>query len=397
MGILLDASGVQIRYGGSQLNIFNRILSINNDHNFHKIFTICGIKFKFENKSKLIKFQIDCILNKIMNLVDTIHTIKDEIKELRIEQNTKFNRFLYKSDVEIKHLQQFLPYYEREDFIDKYISLVKGLDDNSILNINKIIVNQRKCKNCTNTPIDIFSDEEKVKIEKLRTTFNSLIIQLNENVFAYKKYLLPINWFEECVFYYKHGIPELKNLDYFKDKNIIDAGAFIGDSALILSEYTNKKVYSFEILPKHIDLINKTIELNKLNNVIPINKALGDENKKVKININTSSTSIKNFHHAEILDTSDAEMIKLDDFVKENNIEIGLIKTDLEGAEQEFLKGAENTIKTQKPTLLISIYHNPSDMFEIKSLIESWNLGYKFKIFKQPENIYLETVLIAEQ
>ena len=75
----------------------------------------------------------------------------------------------------------------------------------------------------------------------------------------------------------------------------------------------------------------------------------------------------------------------MDNFVEENNIEVG------------FLEGAVNTIKTQKPILMISIYHSYDDFFNIKPLIESWNLSYKFKIFKpiQP-SITSETMLLAE-
>ena len=73
----------------------------------------------------------------------------------------------------------------------------------------------------------------------------------------------------------------------------------------------------------------------------------------------------------------------LDEFVEENNLNVGFIKIDVEGEEQNLLKGAINTIKTQKPIIYISIYHSPNDLFEIKPWIESLNLGYKFKISKE--------------
>ncbi len=72
----------------------------------------------------------------------------------------------------------------------------------------------------------------------------------------------------------------------------------------------------------------------------------------------------------------------LDDFVAEHGIEVGFIKVDIEGFEQHFLAGAKKTICTQKPALLISIYHSGDDYFNIKPLIESWNLGYQMRIYK---------------
>ena len=80
-------------------------------------------------------------------------------------------------------------------------------------------------------------------------------------------------------------------------------------------------------------------------------------------------------------------------------MEIGLIKTDIEGAEPDFLAGAKKTICGQKPILLIGICHTAHDFFEIKPLIESWNLGYRFSIYK-PALTYggaiSDTVLVAE-
>jgi hypothetical protein len=69
----------------------------------------------------------------------------------------------------------------------------------------------------------------------------------------------------------------------------------------------------------------------------------------------------------------------------------------LEGYERNFLLGAEKTIKEQRPALSISIYHNYEDFFTIKPLIESWNLGYAFKVLKPLDGrIMAETILLAE-
>lgn len=75
-------------------------------------------------------------------------------------------------------------------------------------------------------------------------------------------------------------------------------------------------------------------------------------------------------------------MVTLDSYVEEKNISIGLIKVDIEGFEQEFLKGALKTLNMQKPILCISIYHSDDDFFNIKPFIESLDLGYKFDFFQ---------------
>ena len=76
-----------------------------------------------------------------------------------------------------------------------------------------------------------------------------------------------------------------------------------------------------------------------------------------------------------------------------------MITIDVEGAEQNLLKGAMDTIKLQKPLLFISIYHNVADFFEIKPwMIKPWiqslDLGYEFEIVKeQPWTFVADTVL----
>lgn len=49
-----------------------------------------------------------------------------------------------------------------------------------------------------------------------------------------------------------------------------------------------------------------------------------------------------------------------------------------------------------RPTLLISIYHSPDDFFNIKPMLDSRNLGCKFKIRRYPLSLINETLLIAE-
>lgn len=226
-------------------------------------------------------------------------------------------------------------------------------------------------------------------------SFKAKIIQIDPTCWVYGKYLLPINHFELCVFLDRHHMDHL-NSAHFRTKNIIDAGAFIGDSALILSEYTCKNVYSFEPTSVNYAHLLKTIEMNNKQNIIPVKSGLADKNGFMELFVDESNSGLLNIY--DIKSIENCQMTTLDSFVQKNNLEIGLIKTDLEGAEQLFLKGAEHTIKTQKPTVLISIYHTGSDFLGIKALIESWNLGYTFKIVKADDGlVVIETVLVCEQ
>jgi FkbM family methyltransferase len=211
----------------------------------------------------------------------------------------------------------------------------------------------------------------------------------------------------DSVFYYQNGMCDL-NLSAtaaagggggdIRSKSIIDAGGYIGDSAIVFAQYTDKKVYSFEPSKHNFKMMLETIKLNNLQNkIVPINKALGDKNENMVIATEYGAVTTVEYQTDKNKDSQTVEATMLDKFVEDNDIEVGLIRTDVEGFEQNLLRGASETIKKQKPILLISIYHNAQDFFEIKPMIESWNLGYKFKIRKYAAFLVLtDTMLICE-
>ena len=77
------------------------------------------------------------------------------------------------------------------------------------------------------------------------------------------------------------------------------------------------------------------------------------------------------------------EEVTVDKFVEENNLDVGYITIDVEGAEMDLLEGALNTIKTKRPILTISIYHKVTDFFEIIPWIADLDLDYEFKVIKE--------------
>ena len=88
------------------------------------------------------------------------------------------------------------------------------------------------------------------------------------------------------------------------------------------------------------------------------------------------------------------QSMTIDSYVEENNLNVGLIKVDVEGEEKNLLKGAINTLKTQKPILFLSIYHSVDDFFDIKPWIDHLDLGYKFILSKeQPWTFIADTIL----
>lgn len=285
------------------------------------------------------------------------------------------------------------------DFRNRVLKNIENVDEESMETYLKIIHRSHLLSN-PNFSGQIYTGKEQDDLRKIYD-FQKDICRIDDHLYSYKSYLLPICHFETGVFLTKHGMHRLENMSYFANKDIIDAGGFIGDSALIFSPLTSQKVYSFEAAKNNYDMMLQTIKLNHKTNIVPVHKALGATTGELEISFNAENDSCgtgKKLKDVDYAHTEKTEMTTLDQYVDEHQLHVGLIKVDIEGFEQEFLKGARHTIENQKPTMLISIYHNVSDFLDIKPLIESWNLGYLFKFYRPTSEtaFFPETLLICE-
>jgi FkbM family methyltransferase len=212
-----------------------------------------------------------------------------------------------------------------------------------------------------------------------------------------KKYKLPDGVdVDKTIFSKKNGLIFIDKIitSRIKDSIVIDGGGYFGDSALVFSEYKPKKIYSFEPVDYLYTKLNETRQLNRMEHLIePVKLGLSNKEKKEKIYIQGSCSSL---HITQGREYQVIRTITIDQFLKNKESKVGLIKLDIEGSELEAIEGAIETIKKDRPILLISIYHRPEDFFQIKPLIEELNLGYKFIIRKtSPFRVTAETILIG--
>lgn len=210
-------------------------------------------------------------------------------------------------------------------------------------------------------------------------------------------YILPINWFEISVFSFKLGLIYLENkyLNYLKDKDIIDVGAFVGDSSVVLSEYTNKKVIAIEPNKGNYEFLKKTISLNMLQDrVDAFNVVLDKEKRKVSIFDHGAGSRI-----VELKNKSDQVLISstLDELVRGKYQKVGLIKMDVEGYELNILLGSKSVIEHDRPVLLISIYHSGEQFINLPLYLkEKYSNMYDFKFIDcNPVQPLSEKVLLC--
>lgn len=185
-------------------------------------------------------------------------------------------------------------------------------------------------------------------------------------------------------------------------KAIIDGGAYWGDSALVFTGYDPSHIYAFEPHPATCEKLRKTIADNGLTGrITAVEAGLGSsaETRQLYTNGMLSGSSLTNVAPVESSDegqVNDITVLSIDEFAKQQELDIGLIKLDIEGNELAAIHGAAETIKKHRPVLSIAVYHDPKDLFQIKPFIESLELGYRFMVRKLVyHDLVTEVVLLG--
>lgn len=334
------------------------------------------------------------------SLLDAENTANTIRREMNLFKRQSYLRKLYFHPGEREALAKlFSDAMNREDSAQRFSALISGLDNESRNTVSDIIHRMGMIADGNKSLQDVYTQREQEEFVRMNDEFSSKIVKLNDNLYYYNGYYLPVNQFDSSVFFTRYGIDKLTTLDSVRNKHIIDAGGYVGDTALLFSSYTDKNIHVFEASPSNMDIIRETIRLNHLDNIVPVSKALGEKSGTATFSLGerNSCNSLVERPGYNYPDHIEVPVVTLDDYVRENNLEVGLIKVDIEGGEQLLLRGAVETIRTQHPILLISIYHSANDFFEIKPMIEKMCDKYTFRIVK-PANpaIALETILLAE-
>lgn len=279
-------------------------------------------------------------------------------------------------------------------FSQKLEKLICGLDQKSLDVIWKHITAAINYQSMRRKPFffDLYPFFDEENLEKIRQDpclgeEEAQKLNLPKEIFIW----------EYSSVYFHHGLKSVPQsvLDYIKGKAFIDAGAYHGESAVILTKYNPAKIYAFEISDSNF----RTIESNLSKSSIPndliqtVPMGLGSTEGKIAFddtqNCSCSLLSQNSMSHTE------AKVTTLDSFSKTLPFKVGFIKADVEGFGFEMAKGMVATLKRDRPVLYLCIYHNTDEFWEIKPFIESLNLNYHFEIRHYSINWLSEVVLIG--
>jgi len=184
--------------------------------------------------------------------------------------------------------------------------------------------------------------------------------------------------------------PDMRSSFYFspnfispllKEEIFVDAGCLDCDTSIGFTKWCNykyKKIIAFEPTPESYLICAE--KSKNINNMTVYPYGLWNEKTEVSFQLCPSfaigSSYIVNDNRIIKDNLVKIKTVKLDDIL--NGEEVTFIKMDIEGAELNALKGAEQTILKYKPRLAISIYHKLEDIWDIPAYILSLHKDYKF-------------------
>lgn len=276
--------------------------------------------------------------------------------------------------------KDFKSYFITENMPVKIERLKSGLDQKSLEIVDRKLehflqlpqghTKYAQLIRCYDRDAILYTPEEL----KEKREFKAAISRIREELIGFKNYLPE-------VVYYHHGLKRAPPavLKYIEGGTFVDCGAAFGDSATVLAKYYGpKKLISFEMTGDPAGAKQSYVKTLLLNNLeisrfVFVPEGVSDVNTSGEVPMTTLDTALA------------------------GEPDIKFIKMDIEGAALMAVKGALDVIEKNRPVMVISIYHTPNEFFEIKPLIESLNLDYKFMIrnLNFTHNFELETVLIC--
>jgi FkbM family methyltransferase len=147
-----------------------------------------------------------------------------------------------------------------------------------------------------------------------------------------------------------------------------DVGANVGFFALLGTRFVGPRgrVYAFEPVPENAEAIRANAELNALDNVTVVEKAIGAAAGRDRLLLveDLSWSHLESLGwHPRTESAVEVDVVAIDDLVRDGAIEPpALVKIDVEGSEVAVLEGMRETIERHRPAIVCEL-HDTGQVF----------------------------------
>lgn len=194
------------------------------------------------------------------------------------------------------------------------------------------------------------------------------------------------------------------------NKAFIDVGVNLGQTLIkVKSVAPSIRYIGFEPNPLCVNYVSSLIAVNYFSNTEIIPVGLGNKSSVLKLNlfsnsdVDSAASIIEGFRsEASVTKTINVPVFKFSDIHLNKDLEFGIIKIDVEGAELEVMEGLKEKIKTDRPVILVEVLpaynhdnvHRISRQKDIEKLLIQ--LDYKIIRIIKKDEIFVEPQEIKE-
>ena len=163
----------------------------------------------------------------------------------------------------------------------------------------------------------------------------------------------------------------------------LDIGAHSGFFTLLLAKVVGPKgrVVAFEPLPANFRMLQENVRLNSLMNVRLEKQGVHSNSGQLTFEVPDAESFLLAgpMHHDDERPTTMVLATSLDLYVFQHDMKVDFIKIDVEGAEDDVLKGAEKTIKAFHPAMVIEVHDLDKQSRPHSGLAVLAALGYELE------------------
>ena len=267
------------------------------------------------------------------------------------------------------------------------LEVKRGLDEMGFRNVSYLAFYKYSAFDLLHPPFIIdFEEDFKNNSHRYARVYDALADEKSKDIFT-----KVLNFKITFDYKFMEGFTNNHEEQYFdkellppiKDMRFVDGGGYVGDTAAeVVKNYPDfKKIYLVEPIPENIRIAKR--ELGGYENIEFL--TCGISNKKETLYFNEE----KSFSTIYGQGAQSVEVDALDNIIKEK---VDYIKLDIEGAEQDAIRGAKETIQKYKPVLAICVYHKAEDWYKIPEMVLEIRSDYDVYLRHYMEGIF-ETVM----
>jgi FkbM family methyltransferase len=186
---------------------------------------------------------------------------------------------------------------------------------------------------------------------------------------------------------YRRGHHERPVLDLLAEKlapgmQFVDAGAFLGYFTLAAAARVGRqgRVWAFEPCAESRRLLERSVRRNDLTNVTVVPRALGARAGEGRLTRPPNRSMARLMSpEAGRYETERVAVTTLDAWCAETGARPDVVKIDVEGRELELLEGAAETLRRDRPLLVIEAHRSPFFAATPEDLIE-WLRSASYRV-----------------